>query len=172
MQTRTTAKKFAVPLKQSSRVADTVFARHQEEERPCLSLAKGVGMQVVSSIGTGHLATGLSPVVIAARGRQGGEQQLEGVRFNPPKIALPELAPQAVPQEMTSPQAVDFANLAANLFHTNLSFDYDERINQVVVKVMDDKTGQVIRQIPPEHMVQLVAGFKNDLRGLILNHQG
>jgi len=69
-------------------------------------------------------------------------------------------------------EAVTFANTAANLFHTNLSFAYDERTNQVVVKVMDDETGQVIRQIPSEHMVQLVASFKNNLRGLILNQHG
>jgi hypothetical protein len=106
------------------------------------------------------------------RGLQGRELRLEGVRLNPPTTTRPESAPQAVPKEMTPPQAVAFANVAANLFNTNLSFDYDERINQVVVKVMDDKTGQVIRQIPPEHMVQLVASFKNDLRGLILNHHG
>jgi flagellar protein FlaG len=126
----------------------------------------------VSSVGTGHLPTGLSPVVIEARDRQGREQRIEGVRLNPPKTALPEPATQTIPKEMTPPQAVAFANIAADLFHTNLSFDYDERTNQVVVKVMDDKTGQVIRQIPPEHMVQLMASFKNDLRGLILNHHG
>ena len=69
-------------------------------------------------------------------------------------------------------QTVAFANTIANLFSTKLSFNYDERIDKVVVSVKEGDTDEVIRQIPPEQMVELAAKFKNQLRGLILNYQG
>ena len=72
----------------------------------------------------------------------------------------------------TVPQTVAFANTMANLFRTRLSFNYDERIDKVVVRVMEGATDEVIRQIPPEQMVELAAKFKHQLRGLILNSQG
>lgn len=69
-------------------------------------------------------------------------------------------------------QTVAFANTVADLFNTKLSFNYDERINQVVVRVQKGGTDEVIRQIPPEQMIELAAKFKSQSRGLILNHQG
>jgi uncharacterized FlaG/YvyC family protein len=69
-------------------------------------------------------------------------------------------------------QTVAFANAIADLFNTKLSFNYDERINQVVVRVQEGGTDEVIRQIPPEQMIELAAKFKSQARGLILNHQG
>jgi flagellar protein FlaG len=69
-------------------------------------------------------------------------------------------------------QTVTFANAVAELFNTTLSFNYDERIGQVVVRVKEGNTDEIIRQIPSEQMVELAAKFKSQLRGLILNHQG
>jgi flagellar protein FlaG len=69
-------------------------------------------------------------------------------------------------------KTVEFANTMAALFNTTLSFNFDERIGQVVVRVREGNTDEVIRQIPPEHMVELAANFKNQLRGLIVNRQG
>lgn len=69
-------------------------------------------------------------------------------------------------------ETVEFANTMAALFNTKLSFNFDERIGQVVIKVREGDTDEVIRQIPPEHMVELAANFKNQLRGLIVNRQG
>jgi uncharacterized FlaG/YvyC family protein len=67
---------------------------------------------------------------------------------------------------------VAFANTMAALFSTKLSFNYDERIDKVVVRIKAGDTDEVIRQIPPEQMIELAAKFKSQQRGLILNHQG
>ena len=69
-------------------------------------------------------------------------------------------------------QEVAFANAITALFDKKISFNYDERIDRVVVKVMRDSTEEVIRQIPPEEMIELIAKFREDLRGLIFNRQG
>jgi uncharacterized FlaG/YvyC family protein len=67
---------------------------------------------------------------------------------------------------------VTFANAMADLFSTKLSFNYDARINKVVVRVKEGSTDEIIRQIPPEQMIELAVKFKSQQRGLILNHQG
>ncbi|RMF90862.1 MAG: flagellar protein FlaG [Nitrospinota bacterium] len=69
-------------------------------------------------------------------------------------------------------EAVDFANTVAEFFDKKISFSYDERIDQVIVKVVEEDTEEVIRQIPPEEIVELVAKLREDFRGLIFNHTG
>ena len=76
-------------------------------------------------------------------------------------------------QKVTTPaQAVDLANSVAALFNTKLSFAYEERLGRMVVTVKDGETGEIIRQIPPEEMVEIAVKFQQDSRGIILNFQG
>jgi flagellar protein FlaG len=84
----------------------------------------------------------------------------------------PENASAATVSQTAVSQTVAFANTMADLFSTKLSFNYDERIDKVVVRVKAGDTDEVIRQIPPEQMIELAAKFKSQQRGLILNHQG
>ena len=65
--------------------------------------------------------------------------------------------------------AVAVANTLADFLDKQISFAYDERINQVIVKVIRESTQEVIRQIPPEEMVELMARLREDFRGLIFN---
>ena len=65
--------------------------------------------------------------------------------------------------------AVAVANTLADFLDKKISFAYDERINQVIVKIIRESTQEVIRQIPPAEMVELMAGFREDFRGLIVN---
>jgi flagellar protein FlaG len=67
-------------------------------------------------------------------------------------------------------KAVELANAIAEVFDRRMSFTYDKRINLVVVKVIRESTEEVIRQIPPEEMVELMAKLREDFRGLLLNH--
>lgn len=69
-------------------------------------------------------------------------------------------------------QAVNFANAVAELFDKKIEFSYDERIQQVVVKIMEGNSEEVIRQIPPEEIIELVAKLREDFRGLIFDQKG
>jgi uncharacterized FlaG/YvyC family protein len=69
-------------------------------------------------------------------------------------------------------QEVAFANAIAEFLNQQVSFIYDERIHQIVVKVTRGNTEQVIRQIPSEEMIDLIAKFRKDFRGLIFNRTG
>jgi flagellar protein FlaG len=56
--------------------------------------------------------------------------------------------------------AVSKANDIAQLFYnTHLNFSVDDKTKELVVRVIDEKTGEVIRQIPPEEMLRLIAHF-------------
>jgi uncharacterized FlaG/YvyC family protein len=69
-------------------------------------------------------------------------------------------------------EEVAFANAIAEFLNQQVSFSYDERINQIVVKVTQGNTEHVIRQIPSEEMIDLIAKFRKDFRGLIFNRTG
>ncbi|MGE3536957.1 MAG: flagellar protein FlaG [Candidatus Tectimicrobiota bacterium] len=68
--------------------------------------------------------------------------------------------------------SVAFANAIAAFLDTKVSFTYDERIAQIVVKVTRGDSEEVIRQIPAEEMIKLAVQLRNDFRGLIFNRTG
>ena len=69
-------------------------------------------------------------------------------------------------------EEVAFANAIAEFLNQQVSFSYDERINQIVVKVTKGNTEEVIRQIPSEEMIEFITKFRKDFRGLIFNRTG
>jgi flagellar protein FlaG len=60
------------------------------------------------------------------------------------------------------------ANELARKFSRELSFTYDDRIDKIVVKVMEGDTEKVIRQIPPEEMIRLSVKM-DDILGMLIN---
>ncbi len=69
-------------------------------------------------------------------------------------------------------ESVAFANAIAAFLDTRVSFTYDDRIEQIVVKVTKGEQEEVIRQIPSEEMIQMVVRLRKDFRGLIFNRTG
>lgn len=43
----------------------------------------------------------------------------------------------------------------------NLTFSIDEATSELLVKVYDVKTGELIRRVPPEYLRQLVENIQN-----------
>ncbi|MBI5098516.1 MAG: flagellar protein FlaG [Nitrospirae bacterium] len=66
-------------------------------------------------------------------------------------------------------EAIDHIVYAANYFNRKIRLEVNNDI--MVVKVIDEKTGQVIRQIPPDELVELSKNAK-DLKGLLINKEG
>ena len=127
----------------------------------------------IVGISTGSYLPGLSPIIPDNKKVEPDTTQTteaahasKGSRKAPPDEA------HELSNSTSLSQTVTFANAVAELFNTTLSFNYDERIGQVVVRVKEGNTDEIIRQIPSEQMVELAAKFKSQLRGLILNHQG
>lgn len=53
----------------------------------------------------------------------------------------------------------------------SVRFENDREVDELVVKVVDRETDEVIRQIPPEELLELTQRL-NDLRGNIVDTEG
>ncbi|MDZ7393415.1 MAG: flagellar protein FlaG [candidate division KSB1 bacterium] len=78
-----------------------------------------------------------------------------------------------VNQEMAAEVAAQVAH-ALNEFvsavNVGIAFLVDQATGRTVIKVIDRETNEIIRQVPPEEMLRLVARM-NHVLGVLLNHQ-
>jgi len=105
------------------------------------------------------------------RQAQVGPQHARGTAAASQQPETPAETRQARPDEGLV-QEVAFANAVAEFLNQKVSFNYDERIDQIVVKVTRGNSEEVIRQIPSEEMIKLMAKFRRDFRGLIFDRTG
>jgi flagellar protein FlaG len=110
------------------------------------------------------------------RGPHVAPQQAGAASSGPQK---PEAPPTEAHQEKPSKdlvQEVALANAIVEFLNQKVSFSYDTRVDQIVVKVTRGSTEEVIRQIPSEEMIKLMTKFRKDFwkdfRGLIFNRTG
>ena len=68
-------------------------------------------------------------------------------------------------------EAMDKIQEAAILFNRKIRLEVEEDLDIMIVKVIDSDTEEVIRQIPPEELVELSRNAK-DLKGLLINKEG
>ena len=54
-------------------------------------------------------------------------------------------------------QAIESANKALEIHMTNFEFSIHEETKEIMVKVKDSETGEIIREIPPERVLDAVA---------------
>jgi len=86
-----------------------------------------------------------------------------------PKERTQEPTPKAFPGPATKDQlreAVEISNRAMELAGYNLQFRIHEESGRVQVKVVDRETEEVLREIPPEYMLEIAAGIKEMLDNL------
>ncbi len=102
---------------------------------------------------------------------------------SPKKDGAPQRAPEATQRssEPTRPVGVSVAEEVAKVVEdvnavvhqvasTKITFDIDEDTGRSVVRVLDKETGEVIRQVPPEELLTLVARMRQ-LSGLIFSEE-
>jgi flagellar protein FlaG len=56
--------------------------------------------------------------------------------------------------------AVDSANEIGRMLKRKLNFSIDSGTERVVVKVIDEESGEVVRQVPPQEMLRIAAHLK------------
>ena len=59
---------------------------------------------------------------------------------------------------------------AGDYFNRRLNFRVDERTHRIVVKVIDTRTDKVIKEIPPEQLVELAAKIQ-EMVGLLVDEE-
>lgn len=65
---------------------------------------------------------------------------------------------------------VEKLNSYISSLNDSVKFSYSEDAKALIVKVVDSKTGQVIRQIPPEELIKLEASLAQSI-GIIFNKE-
>ncbi len=85
----------------------------------------------------------------------------EDVVAQEPQLEKSEVAPEELLQQIKS--------LTEDGMYS-VQFERDERVDQLVVKIIDRETDEVIRQVPPEELLQL-SSILEDMRGNIVNTQ-
>lgn len=67
--------------------------------------------------------------------------------------------------------AVDGVNESLKSSRTSVRFKYHENLNRVSIKIVDDTTNEVIREIPPEETLEMVEKMLTQA-GLIVDERG
>lgn len=67
--------------------------------------------------------------------------------------------------------AVDGVNESLKTNHTSVKFKYHENLNRVSIKIVDDTTDEVIKEIPPEETLEMVEKMLAQA-GLIVDERG
>ncbi|MBT1075275.1 flagellar protein FlaG [Geobacter grbiciae] len=96
------------------------------------------------------------------------EERNKEVPVELPKTALKELSPTE--QEERAKAAADRINEFIESFTRDLKFTIDKDSERVVLKVVDRKSGDVIRQIPSEEALKIAKAL-DELKGLIIREQ-
>lgn len=105
----------------------------------------------------------LAPALSKAAGSTNtGEADTSAIKT--PERPLVKFDPKAVRQELQD--AIDKLNEQMKRGSYNLNFTMDEVANQVVIKVRNLQTGDVIRQIPNEAALRFAHNLE-DIKGLL-----
>ena len=74
-------------------------------------------------------------------------------------------------EKIDTQEAVNRVENLAKHFNRKIHLEVEEDLDMIIVKVVDGETDEVIRQIPPEELVELSKNAKN-LKGLLINTEG
>jgi flagellar protein FlaG len=75
-----------------------------------------------------------------------------------PVVSTPDVA--RVPSSQELKVLVNEGNTVLKGVNSNLQFQIDDSTHQVVIKIVDNKTGDVIRQIPTVEMLDFIRHMK------------
>lgn len=89
-------------------------------------------------------------------------------------VGVPPLPEQQHEAPMARQKAEDMQRVAENLsktaqiFNVQAKFSVHKATKEIMVKIVDTRTGQVLREIPPEKMLDLAAAMR-ELLGLVVD---
>jgi flagellar protein FlaG len=66
--------------------------------------------------------------------------------------------------------AIDKLKKAGDIFNRRLEFKVDEETHRIMVKVIDTETDKVIKEIPPEQIIELAAKIQ-EMVGLLVDEE-
>ena len=126
-------------------------------------VARVAAEPVVSSVSASHVQVGREAGVRLQAQQNQTEQNQPGQTAHTTKN-------QKVAKNVLE-KAVSAANFEFSGSNEGVAFTYNEKLNQLYVQVVDQKSGQVIREIPPKEFIEHQAAMRERI-GLLLSKLG
>jgi len=97
----------------------------------------------------------------------------------PETRAAPKAADKAASEQSVAPptqaqvqKAVDSINKAMGQINANVEFSIDQETHRTVVKMVESKTGEVLRQYPSEEVLAISRAIDNNMQhGLLIKQK-
>lgn len=67
-------------------------------------------------------------------------------------------AREEVPREEVE-KTIDKLNRLMGLFEKRMKFEVHEKANRIMVKIIDEKSGEVLREVPPKQILDILSSF-------------
>jgi flagellar protein FlaG len=104
-----------------------------------------------------ELSTGTSGTTAGVSGNKAGIET-EGPEFLKGQAAVQKTGQKNVTVK-SAEDAADEANKIMNENQTHLKFEIYGKFNDIVVQVLDDNTNEVIKEVPPKKIIDMVEKF-------------
>jgi flagellar protein FlaG len=93
-----------------------------------------------------------------------------------PAVRAPVVVPEPVPQQQPQPEqlqkAVESMKKMVDIQAPNtLAFSIDDSTGKTIVRITDAKTGEMIRQIPSEEMLEIARSLDKMQQGMLLRQE-
>lgn len=88
-----------------------------------------------------------------------GEGQVRKIPEAKSNVEQEQASSQRFPGEKQLIDAIEKANKDFKTINTSLKFSIHEETKQILVKIIDNETKEVLREIPPEKILDMVASM-------------
>lgn len=131
-------------------------------------------MRNMNSTSSAPEVTGTQPVSVVPETHVKVENTKQSSNQNMGDNQYPDENEAGVPIQEVSKEKVESAlrdiNAKIKPTHTECQFSYHEKTKRISIKVMDQGTGEVIREIPPEKTLDMIAKTL-ELAGILVDEK-
>ena len=89
------------------------------------------------------------PAVVKKKTKEETQETAEAAANKKEPVSKPELE-----------VAVESANEIGQMLKRTLNFSIDNATDRIVVRIIDEESGEVVRQVPPQEMLRIAAHLK------------
>ena len=138
---------------------NNVAAAAASSYQPPKPVAPASEVAPVESVNVPVEGMSMTQTVQAAPQQQSGTQQQDGQQQG-----------QKQPSQDEIKNAISHANKRAHFGNTSAQFSYHEKTKRISVKILDKDTNEVIKEIPPEETLDMIAKMY-ELAGIMIDEK-
>lgn len=122
--------------------------------------------------------SGMSTLTKIPTSNEAGQVGMEGKKVSTerrdfPKQKRPEDVKKIEDKKYSEEEVIDIIEKANSQFvayDRKLEFSIHEKTKQIMIKILDSATNEVIKELPPEKVLDMVAGFM-EVAGIIVDEK-